>query len=216
MTPRERFDALDERDKETILDKYRHWNTEHEWYDSTYDMFKEDMAAKGIHVTNMYFSGFRCQGDGACFEGRVCNWPVFLKDLGYDSQVLIDFAKDTWDFSVKHSGRYYHENCTSFDSDMPNPDGEDDDYFIEKFCKCTDPEDLRAIAELTILRSFDYESMTDEFVEMFKGNMRSLYRALEAEYDYLTSDEAVLDSLEANDQLEDAINTVTEDHHEHI
>ena len=212
MTPRERFDALDERDKEKILDKHRHWNTDVDWWDSVYDMFKEDMAAKGIHVTNMYFSGFSSQGDGACFEGAVYNWPVFLKALGYDNPVLIDFAKDTWNFSVKHSGHYYHENCTSFDPDMPNPDGEDDDYFIENYCKYTDPEDLRAIAELAILRSFDYESMTDEFVEMFKDNMRSLYRTLEAEYDYLTSDEAVLESLEANDQLEDAINELIGEH----
>lgn len=212
MTPRERFNALDERDKQKILDKYRYWNTEHEWWDSTYDLFKEDMYAKGINVTNMYFSGFSSQGDGACFEGAVYNWPVFLKALGYDNQVLIDFAKDSWSFSVKHNGHYYHENCTSFSDDMPNPDGEDDDWFIETYCKYNDPEDLRAIAELAILRSFDYESMTDEFVEMFKDNMRSLYRTLEKEYDYLTSDEAVLDSLEANDQLEDAINEIVEEH----
>lgn len=212
MTPRERFNALDERDKQKILDKYRYWNTEHEWWDSTYDLFKEDMYAKGINVTNMYFSGFSSQGDGACFEGAVYNWPVFLKALGYDNHVLIDFAKDSWSFSVKHSGHYYHENCTSFSDDMPNPDGEDDDWFIETYCKYNDPEDLRAIAELAILRSFDYESMTDEFVEMFKDNMRSLYRTLEEEYDDLTSDEAVLDSLEANDQLEDAINEIVEEH----
>jgi hypothetical protein len=212
MTPRERFDALDERDKQKILDKYRYWNTEHEWWDSTYDMFKEDMYAKGINVTNMYFSGFCSQGDGACFEGQVCNWETFLKALGYDNQVLIDFAKDSWSFSVKHSGHYYHENCTSFSDDMPNPDGEDDDYFIERYCRYTDPEDLRAIAELAILRSFDYESMTDEFEEFFKDSMRSLYRILGAEYDYLTSDEVVLESLEANDHLEDSINELIGEH----
>jgi len=210
MTPRERFDALDEKQKDKILDKYRDWNTNHDWWDCTYECFKEDMAAKGIHVTDMYFSGFCCQGDGACFEGFVSDWSVFLINQGYTDPILISFAKDTWKLSVKHSGRYYHENCTHFDMDMPNPDGEDDDYFIYTFCNYNDPEDFRGIAELAVLRSFDYEAMENEFVEMFKDNMRMLYRRLEEEHDYLTSDECVLESLEANDHLEDAINELLE------
>jgi hypothetical protein len=210
MTPRERFDALSESQKSKILNKYRDWNTDHDWWDCTYDCFKEDMAAKGIHVTHMYFSGFSCQGDGACFEGFVSDWTVFLINQGYADPMLISFAKDTWKFGVQHRGHYYHENCTVFDVDMPNPDGEDDDYFIETFCQYNDPEDLRGIAELAVLRQFNYESMENEFVEAFKDNMRELYRRLEQEHDYLTSDECVLESLEANAHLEDAINELLE------
>ena len=188
---------------DALIEKYRHINVEHgEWWDSTYEMFKEDMKEKGIEVEDIYFSGFWSQGDGACFEGRVCDWELFLKSLGHDSSILTRFAKDTWSFSVKHSGHYYHENCTHFSVDMPNPDGESDDWFIETFCIYNDPDDIRGKAELAILRTYDYEVMTNRFVEMFKDSMRDLYRKLEKEYDYLTSDEAVKETIIANDLFE--------------
>jgi hypothetical protein len=188
---------------DALIEKYRHTNVEHiEWWDSTYEMFKEDMLAKGIEVDKIYFSGFYSQGDGACFEGRVCDWPVFLESLGYTENLLHRFAKDTWSFSVSHSGHYYHENCTHFSEDMPNPDGESDDWFIERFCIYNDPDDLRGKAELAVLRTFDYEAMTNQFTEMFKDSMRDLYRRLEEEYDYLTSDEAVSETIIANDLFE--------------
>jgi hypothetical protein len=44
--------------------------------------------------------------------------------------------------------------------------------------------------------------------------MRALYSQLEAEHDHLTTDEAILDSLECNDQLEDAINSIIEESEE--
>jgi hypothetical protein len=184
------------------MEKYRYINTDHDWWDCTYENFKADMEAEGIRVDDIYFSGFSSQGDGACFEGKVCDWGVFLKKLGYDSPVLTRFAEDTWRFSVKHSGHYYHENCTSFDTDMPNPDGESDDWFIERFCIHSDPDDLRGKAELAVLRTFDYEKLEEACVEMFKDNMRSLYRKLEEEHDYHTSDEAVRETIIANDLFE--------------
>ena len=188
---------------DALIEKYRHINVEHnEWWDSTYEMFKEEMEDRGVLVTDIYFSGFYSQGDGACFEGRVCDWELFLNKLGYDSPILTRFAKDTWSFSVSHSGHYYHENCTHFSEDMPNPDGESDDWFIGRFCIYNDPDDLRGKAELAVLRTFDYEAMTNQFVEMFKDSMRDLYRRLEEEYDYLTSDEAVKETIIANDLFE--------------
>lgn len=189
---------------DALMEKYRYINVEYDrWYEGVYFDFTQDMLDNyGIDVTEMHFSGFCSQGDGACFEGRVRDWDVFLKKLGYDSPVLTRFAKDTWRFSVTHSGRYYHENCTSFDADMPNPDGESDDWFIERFCIHNDPNDLRGKAELAVLRTFDYEKLEDACVEMFKDNMRDLYHKLEEEHDFFTSDEAVREAIIANDLFE--------------
>jgi hypothetical protein len=189
---------------QALIDKHRDINVHHDWWESTYESFKEDMQAKGIQVDDIYFSGFSCQGDGACFEGRVCDWEKFLPTIGEgDNPVLMRFAKDTWSVSVSHSGHYYHENCTHFSMDMPNPDGEDDDWFIERFCIYTDPDDFRAKAELAVLRSVDYESIENTIVENFRSYMRDLYRQLEKEHDYLTSDEAVAETIRANDLFND-------------
>jgi hypothetical protein len=102
MTPIERFEALTKRQQDEILDKHRHYNTEHlDWWDGVYDCFKTDMADIGIDVDRMYFSGFYSQGDGACFEGSVDDWPKFLESLGHTSPALI-FQERHWDYNGTH------------------------------------------------------------------------------------------------------------------
>ena len=212
-TPRERFDALPEDLKDKILDEHRHWNTEHiDWWDSVYEQFKHDMDAIGIQVERMYFSGFWSQGDGACFEGCVCDWELFLKSVGYTDAALIKHAASYFGLRVTHFGHYYHENCTSFGSDIPLPRHDEDEDFIDDYS----PHERGSLQEavwLALLNGYSGESFEREFTEAFKDHMRDLYKRLEEEYDYLTSDEAILDSLEANDQLEDAINDAMETDH---
>ena len=211
MDALKRFEALSEGDKRIILDHHRDWNVDGiDWWASVYDSFKERMAAIGIRVEQMYFSGFWSQGDGACFEGWVDDWSLFLKSLGITNDVLVEFACNHWAFSVKHSGHYYHEYCTVFDADMPNPDGEDDDWFIERYSPYM-VDDFRSVAWLAVLKEFDFPSMEETFRDAFKDHMRDLYRRLENEYEYLTSDEAVLETLHANDMLDQIIDEYTEE-----
>ena len=194
--------------KDELIEKYRYWNVDGiDWWASVYDSFKERMEDIGIRVERMYFSGFWSQGDGACFEGWVDDWGLFLKSLGITNDVLMEFANNHWAFSVKHSGHYYHENCVSFSIDTPNPDGdgEDDGWFIERYSPY-EVDDFRSVAWLAVLKEFDFSSMEETFRDAFKDHMRQLYKDLEAEYDYLTSDEAVWESIVANeldDELEE-------------
>ena len=187
--------------KDELIEKHRYWNVEHiDWWDSTYDDFKERMKTIGIEVDRMYFSGFWSQGDGACFEGSVTDWDLFLRSLGYTDKVLIQHAMDHFSFSVEHSGHYYHENCTHFSTNIPYPDGGSDEWFIERYGPYPwDADDVRAKAWLALLNNYDSTKLEDEFEEAFKDHMRQLYKDLEEEYDYLTSDEAVWESLEANE-----------------
>lgn len=215
-TVRERFDALSARQKDEILDKHRYWNTEHvDWWDGVYECFKRDMADIGIDVDDIYFSGFSSQGDGACFEGRVSNWAKFLESIGYTCPALTALAAEAWGFSVIHRGHYYHENCTSFSADMASPD----DYYeseMDQFVDAHSPysTEIQNAAFVAILKGYDFAKLEDEFIEAFKDHMRALYNQLEAEADHLTTDEAILDSLEVNDQLEDAINSIIEESEE--
>lgn len=209
-TVREQFDALPEDLKAKILSEHRDWNTEHiDWWDSVYAMFERDMAEIGIDVDRMYFSGFWSQGDGACFEGSVRDWELFLKSRGYTDAALIKHAQDYFEFSVRHSGRYYHEHCTSFSAEMPLPEDADDNVFADNYTVYEQGSLHRAVA-LANLAQYDEDKLATEFAEAFKDHMQTLYGMLEEEYEHLTSDEAILDSLEANDQLEEAINNAME------
>ena len=191
--------------KDELIDKHRYWNVEHiDWWDCTYDDFKKQMTAIGIRVDRMYFSGFSRQGDGACFEGRVEDWSLFLPKVEITNDVLVEFIRNHWSFRVEHSGRYYHENCTFFSTDMPNPDGESDDWFLERYGPYPwDADDIRSKAWLAVLRGFDFSSMEEMFRDAFKDHMRQLYKNLEKEHDYLTSDEVVWESLEANEMTDE-------------
>lgn len=214
-TIRERFNNLPESVRSSVLDKYRHWNTEHiDWWDSVYDTFKSEMEAIGLEVDRMYFSGFWSQGDGACFEGSVRNWEEFLPSLGYNCPALINHAANHFRFSAGHSGHYYHENCTRFSVDLPLPDHDEDRWFADVYLPY-EKHSVQEAAAMALLNTYSSSSLESVFTDAFKDHMRELYKRLEAEYDYLTSDEAVLEALEANDQLEDAINDAITEEEEH-
>jgi arginyl-tRNA synthetase len=65
--------------------------------------------------------------------------------------------------------------------------------------------DIQNAAFVAILKGYDFSSLETEFTEEFKRHMRDLYNRLEVEYDALTSDESVLESLHANDMLDEII-----------
>ena len=207
MTPMERFKALTARQRDEILDKHRGWNVDHtEWYDCVYHDFKRDMGAIGIDVDKMYFSGFSSQGDGACFEGSVDDWPKFLESVGYTCPALTALAAESWGLSVVHRGHYYHENCTHFTSDMVSPDDYSESE-MDEFVYAHSPykTDIQNAAFVAILKGYNFGALEDEFEGAFKSHMRDLYNRLEVEYDALTSDESILESLHANDMLDEII-----------
>jgi hypothetical protein len=184
---------------EKLLEKHRHWNVEHiDWWDSTYEMFREDMQEQGIDVERMYFSGFWSQGDGACFEGHIEDTIMFLdkncKPEEYPMIRMVVANGGRVRLSVRQSGHYYHENCTAFsmDADMPSNVMEQRTEFHEQVVEGYDKVMEKEIDD------FEKES-----IEIFKNFMRKLYRNLEQEYDYLTSDDAVAEAIQANDLTDD-------------
>jgi len=214
VTPIERFKALPDKQQKKILDNHRNILIDYEgWWEPVYDEFTADMAAVGIDVTRIYFSGFCSQGDGACFEGRVDDWSLFLPSVNRNCSALIKLANDAWDLSVKHRGHYYHENCTVFDIDMRHPTGnEAEDFWFSNIVYQPYPSEIQNAAWVAILMQYNYNVMEEEFEEVFKSHMRDLYKKLEIEHDSATSDECVLETLEANDMLEELLTELEEAH----
>lgn len=184
--------------RERLLETHRYINVDHDWWDGVYDQFREDMAAVGIDVWNMYFSGFASQGDGACFTGCIGNtelylnhhhqgqYPMIRKLMENDGEVYANCNRN-------HSGHYYHEHSTRFwvDADtltgMMSQPTEFHEQIVEQWQEQLDEELSAFEAEMT---------------EQWRAYMQDLCRRLEAEYDHLTSDEAVWETIEAN-ELED-------------
>ncbi len=148
----------------------------------------------GVRVDSIYFSGFCSQGDGACFIGRISDWTLFLPTIGYTDPVLLALARESWMSDIRHSGHYCHEYSAVFELELTSPDdGVDEDSFIEWHSPYK--SELQSRAWLALLKRYDYNKIHDDIVEACRGHMRTVYKRLEEEHDWLTSDECVCGSL---------------------
>lgn len=199
------FAELSDRAKEKARDAYREGNLDYEWWDGVYTDAIDMAALMGIEIGTrrggkqpaIFFSGFSSQGDGACFEGTYSYRKGALKSLqsaapaGHkdeatglwveqesnmelhricrDLQVIQRPFLYKLEATVKQSGHYQHSGCTHI--------------------------------EVTHAESMyrDIGDAEDGIKQALRDFMDWIYARLEAEYDYLNSDEAVEESIEANE-----------------
>ena len=184
-----KFAELSEEAQQAAIEKQHDCNVDYDWWDCTYEDAITIAGLMGIEIEKIYFSGFSSQGDGACFEGSYEYKKGGVKAVkghaGQDEE-LYRIAQELQNIqkksfyglyaNVKQSGHYMHENCT--DIDVYERRTLRDGYESDESASLSDHE---AIEE--VLRDF----------------MRWIYKQLEKEYDYLTSEEAIKESIEAND-----------------
>lgn len=181
-----------------LLDKYRYINVEFDnWWDCVEADFTEDMKKIGVHVDKLYFSGFWSQGDGACFVGALSNALTYL-DHHHQGQYpmirkLLEHGGDVRAYST-HRGNYYHAHSVTIIAES--------DTFYNVMDQPTE-------FHTAVVEQWD-EALTKEMADFenvisdqWRTYMDDVYRKLEAEYDYLTSDEAVWETLEANELIEE-------------
>jgi len=180
-----------------LIEKHRDINTDFDWWDCTYDHFAEDMRIKHIEVDKMLFSGFWCQGDGASFTGHITNSKAFMEthDLTETYPTVMRYINKGGDVSIRierTSHHYVHENTVS--ADIASAD---------MFCNLLDSDDggIRdaVISHWDTLLDEEISELESHVTEIIRDYCVDLYRRLEKEYDYLTSDEAVWDAIVAND-----------------
>jgi hypothetical protein len=174
-----------------LIEKYRDINTDHDWWDSTYEYWTEKLIEKGIEPDDFAFSGFWSQGDGASFCGLI-NIVQFLKahDLEAEYPAATFFAP-TGEISGKlhrSSHHYSHENTVQL-------------TVYDDITNVFDEDDIRCDVYEAMANEFNYSALEfeEKVLEICRGYMRELYRDLEKEYEYLSSDEAVWETIEAND-----------------
>jgi hypothetical protein len=173
------------------VEKAMEWGTitEGEWWDSagTIECAKEMGVMLGIDIDRVYYSGFWSQGDGACFEGTYGYKTGAVKRVKAEFPALTEFhriaealqaAQKPYFYKlgarVKHSGRYYHELCTTIEVTH------EDEYYEGDWAA-------------------DHADEEDYIKDTLRDFMRLIYKMLEEDYEYRTSEESVLDMLEANE-----------------
>lgn len=182
-------------EEQSLLDKYRHINVEHDWWDSVYDLWVEKLEQVGYDDIEINFSGFWSQGDGASFTGRVYEGDVqkfmdahnlatkypHIYNLAGNNYIRLRLSR------ISH--HYYHSNTVEADGEMEEVYEPDDD------------SDLREAALYAVYQEADKEwvHFINDFSVISAAYMDKIYTDLEVDYDYLTSDDAVREALSAND-----------------
>lgn len=194
------FEELSDSAKSRARDWYREGALDYDWWDSIYEDAATCAGILGINLRTrpvklmgggtrydpcIYFSGFWSQGDGACFEGsysyaKGCAKKIRKhapKDGGQNDKLhkvadsLVAIQKKhgyRLGASVRQTGHYSHEHSTTIEVWRGD-------------------------------ESANVEAETEEaLAEALRDFMRWIYRQLEAEYEYLNSDEQVDETIKAN------------------
>lgn len=179
-----RWLALDKDERQRLLDKHRHTDTEFtDWWDLLEEELKADLASKGFAMVIVYFSGFCSQGDGACFTGHVDDWTLFAPWVGLSEDAGRLLGECGATLSVVSTGRYCHEYTMTIDSIFvpDNPYDNDEEQILQQACWDA------------VLRKGDILAEEEEHIlGVLRARAKEFYRQLEAEYDNLTSDDNVI------------------------
>jgi hypothetical protein len=203
------FEELSPEAQENALENNRDINVDYDgWEDGVTEEFKEDMREIGIDDIEISFSGFYSQGDGASFTSEDIDTRKLFNAVGIKSNDALNMEID--------DERSRGENKDFYDLlDTMEDVGQLERNRIK-------PEEIRVTIERTDSRHVHFntvranveiwdepdgweepygftEELEDKVTEYVRGLCKDLYRKLEAEYDNLTSDESVKDTIIDND-----------------
>lgn len=203
------FSELRPEVKKRVLEENREINIDYPgWEDTTIDDFKEQVKKDGINDLEVEYAGFHSQGDGASFTSSDIDTRKLFNAVGIESDGALNMGvdderskginKEFYDLldtmkeighSVRNrikpedirvtikriSSRYYHENTVRANVEIwDEPDGWEE------------PPNFTSELE-------------DKIADYIRGLCRKLYRYLEKDYEYQTSDEAVQKTIEEED-----------------
>lgn len=185
------FNELSEEAQKKAIKKHYDINVDDNWWEFVYDDFREQARNEGFNIDRMYFSGFWSQGDGAMFEYSGLDDKLlhdFVDNILIGTEHLSPMRKQWLLNNVcisgkgKHHGHYYHEGCCSHSIYWEVNNG--DLHWSTNFYQWIN-------------------SFADDFAEFvidrYKDLCHSLYTSLENEYEYLTSEEAIKETLIMNE-----------------
>jgi hypothetical protein len=185
---------LEDSVREKVMDKYRYWNVEDDWWHECYTyisskrQYKSDFQERaeefGFNITEIQFSGFGSQGDGLCFNADV-DYEEYIKKnkLGHKYATLLNHVKRDGGMAIVKGNDRFGFSMYIEDADKYF-DASDDSAKAWRASEKADEQALELIEEILEHAT----ELADDF-----------YRILEKELEYQTSDEQIIDSMQANE-----------------
>lgn len=192
------LDELSDAAKEKARAWYRQGGPGDDWFECVYEDFERICEILGVRLKTVpvrlygggtrqkpciWFSGFWSQGDGACFEGQYSYAKAASRELRSQApkdgvlhriaDILQSIQRGNFyqlRADIAHRDRYNHEYSMDISVERDSPSG----------------QNMMPGAEEAI-------------IEVLRHLARWLYRQLEREYEYLTSDDIVDEAIAVNE-----------------
>ncbi len=183
---------LKETDPRRFEKEYYEWvNNEpyEEWWDYVEEGFKEKVAPMGITVAAVFFNGFYCQGSYAAFIGRI-DAAMFMEHtkLSEEYYPLYLATKDDGSYARVTDRNNQGNIRVNYDSyaNQTGASGVFSDLDQEAWEELIDQQEKDCALEAAM------QDFCDDLCH-------ELFRNLQTEYEYLTSEEQYIEYCEAND-----------------
>lgn len=173
-----KFNELSESAKEKARDWYRDGCLNYEWWDAVYELATTAGEMLGISIDNIYFKGFYVQGSGACVTGSYSYNKGWKKKLEkeFGGTLLEELVAIGNELQAVQSRAFYKLSATlSHQEDSYSSISVEHE---DRWAEANEEQELK-----DALESFEHW----------------VFRKLEQEYEYLTSDEAVDEAIEINE-----------------
>lgn len=182
-----KFSELDDRAKERAMDNWRDGHLDYDWWDAVYEdadrvaqILGIEIDRKGKSTPAIYFSGFYHQGQGSSFEGSYSyakGAVKAIKEYAPQDETLHRIARDLQDVQRKNFyGLRASITASNWETSIR-----------------VNVENVQHI----------YGDASDEAEEAITEAMNDfnhwVFERLGDEYEYLMSDEAIAESIEANE-----------------
>ena len=199
------FDELSDSAKQKALDADRDRDVDHNWWEWTYEDFISQVALKGyaVQAKDIHFTGFWCQGDGACFAGSVrktSEETLALLPCDLAAKIKLHHAKcrlfniDPIDLEL--TARLIHGNsnyCHSNTMEVVETAIEDENWGRCNMAPCDCSPNWPGVCDERgeLIHELGLVNFDHILREEAKGLADELYKSLKQEHEYLTSDEHV-------------------------
>ena len=190
------FAELDDKGKKKALSELCAINVDYDWYESIFYDFQAIVRTLGITLTtnNIHFSGFYSQGDGSTFKASV-NLPELLAGVKNENwktyAPLLELDLPVYE-ADKHLIKLIKNEGIDISPQIIQPTRS---YYVRAEMNFQFPYNNhrfdRIEAELGKLEEW-LQAVADKL-------NRYLYKSLQDDYEYQTSDKAIIEAIEANE-----------------
>jgi hypothetical protein len=203
------FHELDGEAKDKARERLISAVTGYEWWQDVYEDAVEKGTALGFYIDDIRFSGFSSQGDGASWTGHV-DMMVFIEkhadkesaSFGED-MILVELMRNEWAnpkvHIVRRSYHYVHENTMTYEYE--------DWSLLVVNTNCLEQGVMEGANVKALFNSMDVDERVEHWLREVeretKAYAKQIYKDLEKDHDFITSDENLSEFAKFNEYLFD-------------